>query len=265
MLGMAEHVYNLKRQHQDLRDFRHTMLLDPVDGVKLPKTVDLRPKLQFPIFDQGELGSCTANAGVAYKEYLLQDPKVALSRLYLYYKERELEGTINEDSGAEMREICKVLNQFGVCPEHDMPYNIGAFKSAPSTQAEADAAAYKIGAYHSVRTITEIKQALALRQRPVLIGIDVYESFESQTVARTGKVPLPNTTKEQALGGHAVLVVGYVDSAFSPYFSRLPVCKTSGYLIVRNSWGPNWGDKGYFYLPYEFVTKGVAYDFWVID
>lgn len=260
---MAKYNYNLRPSTPDERDFK----VMPINTAKLPSTVDLRP-LCPPVYDQGQLGSCTGNAGCAANTIRLakQDKKnldLMFSRLYLYYKERSLEGTISEDAGAQMRDICKALNKFGVCLESTIPYDITKFADTPSAAADTEAAKYKISTYSSLTDVNHIKAYLATQQQPVLMGMQVYDSFESDAVASNGIVPLPKRG-EQLLGGHAVLIVGYKDA--NPVKEALAslVGKPAGYFIVRNSWGPDWGDKGYFYLPYEFVTKKLAYDFWVI-
>jgi C1A family cysteine protease len=242
-------VYKLKSDHLDLRDYIHCPI--SITHTKdLPKVVDLRAQCS-PIVDQEKLGSCTANAIVSgLREYLLLQAKeswVALSRLFLYYEERLLEGTVNEDSGAEIRDGMKVLQNIGVCLESEDPYDITKFTNPPTAQNILDAKQYKISKYHRVSSLTMLKTALAEGQT-VVIGIKVYSSFEGDDVAKTGVVPMPNIEKEELLGGHAVLVVGYDD--------------TKQWAIVRNSWGINWGDKGYFYLPYEYWTKNLTMDMW---
>lgn len=240
--------YLLKKDTPDLRD--HIFYSTTYKKTEhLPVRVDLHDKCS-PIVDQGELGSCTANAiASGLKEYLLNNKAawIALSRLFLYWEERRLEGTVNEDSGAEIRDGMKVLNQIGVCPETDWPYDISTFANTPTDKMVADAAAYKVVEYHRIISLDQLKAALA-EGLPVVIGIDVYESFESDTVAKNGIVPLPNTSTEKYLGGHAVLAVGYDDDKKQ--------------IIVRNSWGTEWGDEGYFYLPYDYYNKGYVSDCW---
>jgi C1A family cysteine protease len=246
---MSKRQYLLKKDPVDLRDkvFRSTF----AKVEHLPVEVDLRPQLS-PIVDQGQLGSCTANAiASGLREYITlkeQQPLTRLSRLFLYWHERQLEGTIGEDSGAYIRDGMKVLQTIGVSPETDFPYNISKFTEQPSQQAESDAGKFKISEYHRITNVDQLKAALA-EGSPVVIGIDVYQSFESDTVAKTGKVPLPKRG-EQNLGGHAVLAVGYKKIGRTKY------------IIVRNSWGEDWGDKGYFYLPETFFTKGYVSDMW---
>lgn len=245
--------YPLKKELRDLRDF-HYMSTSYKRVSELPEETDLRPHLSA-VVDQGELGSCTANAIVSgLREYWLLNRAAGfeqLSRLYLYWHERELEGHVKEDSGAYIRDGMKVLQQFGVCPERDYPYRIEHFTDQPTSQAEKDAAAYRIKEYHRVTELDAMKAALA-EAMPVVIGLLLYESFESEEVARTGKVPYPRKSKENVLGGHAMLAVGYKDLA-----------RGNGYVIVRNSWGERWGDKGYCYIPYQmFRDTSIVMDMW---
>jgi C1A family cysteine protease len=241
--------YLLKQDIPDLRDYVYRsrsvkMVSD------LPKAIDLRSKMS-PIVDQGQLGSCTANAIASglreYLEIVAGKNLVRLSRLFLYYEERKLERTVDEDSGATIRDGMKVLAQIGVCPEADYPYDITKYTQAPSVKAIADAAQYRIIEYHRVADLNSLKVALS-EGLPVVFGFKVYESFESKEVSRTGEIPMPKKA-EQLLGGHAVLVVGYLDTG------------KSGNLIVRNSWGDDWGDHGYCYMPYRVFNKLVM-DMW---
>jgi C1A family cysteine protease len=238
--------YRLKQDPTDLRDkvYRSTSIVHPV---QFPKAIDLREKMS-PVVDQGQLGSCTANSIVSGLKEYLEGTGNRLSRLFLYYKERELEGSINEDSGAYIRDGMKVLAKNGVSSELLCPYHIDHFTEAPSEQAEREAANHTITAYHRVSDLNGVKAAL-VEGLPVVIGMTVYESFESEAVAASGKVPLPKKTEKQ-LGGHAVLVVGYKK------------IKSTEHLIVRNSWGEGWGDKGYCYIPSSFIKRGIINDMW---
>ncbi len=246
------HIYNLCRQCEDTRDLKLRFALS---APSLPQSVDLRPNCPA-VFDQGDLGSCTANAGVAAR-MMLDDISQMLSRLFLYYEERSLEGTVGEDAGASMRSICKALRRFGVCTEQLWPYIVSRFADAPSPAAVAEALTYRIGAYRALdccgprEQLAHIRQYIAAHRQPVLSGLDVYASFESAAAARSGVIPVPDPATQQYLGGHAVLLVGY-DNAKQQ-------------LIFRNSWGSRWGDAGYGYLPYDFVLDGYAFDFWVLE
>lgn len=248
---MTERVYKLKSDTEDLRDkiFRSTQFKSKT---VLPKSVDLRTGCSA-IVDQGKLGSCTANAiASGLREYWEEQAGklIPLSRLWLYWQERNIEGSVNEDAGAEIRDGMKVLQQLGCAPEADWPYDITKFTQTPPAKATADAVPFKVTEYHRVTALTTLKAALA-EGYPVVLGFDVYESFESDQVAKTGIIPLPNPG-ERLLGGHAVLAVGYKDDA---------KYKTNGFVICRNSWGEGWGDKGYFYLPYSYFAKYVS-DMW---
>lgn len=242
------HKYLLKKDTEDLRDhIFYSKCYKVVE--KLPAQVDLRSKCS-PVVDQGHLGSCTANAiASGLREYMLENKNawVALSRLFLYWEERNIEGTVSEDSGAKIRDGMKVLKKIGVCPETDWPYDTSTFANMPTDQDVIDAEPYKISEYHRIISLGQLKTAVA-ENLPVVIGIDVYSSFESDEVALSGIVPMPDKATEQLLGGHAVLVVGYDD--------------TKSQLIVRNSWGSSWGDKGYFYLPYDYYNHGYISDCW---
>lgn len=253
---MTKRAYPIKRQVADPKDRVKSYNLHP--SVKLAATVDLRPSCP-PIFDQGQLGSCSANAGNAYVMMLIgrQSGKPIteikmLSRLFQYYNERLIEGTVGEDAGAQMRDIGKAAQKYGVCTELLDPYIIEKFAETPTEQEYAEALNYKINSYHSLTTVEDIQTYLAVHQMPVLMGMEVFPSFESDTVAQTGIVPMPKKS-EASLGGHAVLIVGYKKIGRTLYF------------IVRNSWGEGWGDKGYFYLPATYITKGYAFDFWVLE
>lgn len=242
--------YKLKPDPIDLRDhiFKTASIIHPA---QFPPEVDLRPQMS-PIVDQGELGSCTANAIVSgLREFLeLKAGKslTQLSRLYLYWHERAVEGDIDQDGGAIIRDGMKILTDMGVPPETDFPYDITTFTNKPSDQAEKDASAFKITSYHRIFDLNGLKASL-VEGYPVVIGMSVFSSFESEDVANHGIVPLPQFG-ESNLGGHAVLAVGY---------------KTIGreeYLIVRNSWGTSWGDQGYCYIPSSFVPRNYINDMW---
>jgi C1A family cysteine protease len=220
----------------------------------LPLRVDLRGKCP-PVYDQGKLGSCTANAiGAAHQFEQIRQGKsrgsFAPSRLFVYYNERAMEGTIPMDSGALIRDGIKSVVKQGVCPETEWPYIVERFTSAPTEACYKHALSHQALAYRRVyQSLPQLRACLAAGF-PVVFGFTVYESFESRSVARAGVVPMPGRS-ERALGGHAVLAVGY------DHMKR--------WFIVRNSWGTKWGDKGYCYMPYEYVADSdLAADFWTI-
>lgn len=242
-------LYNRVKDKHDPRDHKYSAAA-PID---IPDQIDLRPGCS-PVEDQGELGSCTAHAIVGaleYDENKQREQPIRLSRLFVYYGERGLEGTLTEDSGAEIRDGIKVIAQLGTCNETLCPYVEENFKLKPSLEAYNDALKHKAIAYRRVnQTEDDLLHALASGY-PIAFGIYVYDSLESDEVAASGLVPMPDVNKEECLGGHAVLIVGY------DRIKRL--------FIIRNSWGSGWGENGYFYLPFDYVlSPDLAEDFWSV-
>jgi C1A family cysteine protease len=181
---------------------------------------------------------------------------VPLSRLFIYYQERVAEGTTMQDAGADLRDGMDCLMHLGVCREVLDPYNIANFTVAPTSVAVADAANYKISKYLRVNGINAVKQILASGM-PVVAGMDVFKQIESSAAATTGIVSIPKTG-EQAIGGHAVTVVGYQDTPrYTPGY-----WKGGGYWWMRNSWGKDWGVEGYFRLAYDYTNLGFMSEFW---
>ena len=219
----------------------------------LPASADLRPQCP-PVYDQGQLGSCTANAiagAIQFDRLKQQLAQVFVpSRLFIYYNERATEHTVDSDSGAQIRDGIKSVAKLGDCPETEWPYTIARFKTKPSPECYADALRYRVVSYQRLTPVlSQLKGCLASGY-PFVFGFTVYESFESPQVARTGHASLPGSS-ERAIGGHAVVGVGYQDA--------------KQWFIVRNSWGSGWGLKGYFTLPYAYLTdENLASDFWTI-
>jgi C1A family cysteine protease len=238
----------------DLPDHRdHLFAVPGPIAANLPASVDLRSKCP-PVLDQGQLGSCTANAlaNAHLFDQLAQTGGQDLlpSRLFIYWNERNLEGTVNSDSGAQIRDGIKVLAKLGAPPESLWPYDIQAFATKPPAQAFTVALSHQALNYQRVtQSLAQLKGALAAGF-PFVFGFTVYESFESEAVAKSGVVPLPSPT-ERSLGGHAVMAVGYDDS--------------TQVFRVENSWGPTWGQKGFFTIPYAYLASAdLASDFWTI-
>jgi C1A family cysteine protease len=233
----------------DYRDKLYSAIAKPPK--KLPSKVDLRDGCSA-VENQGQLGSCTANALAGNLEFLEKKAgkrATNLSRLFIYYNERAMEGTINEDAGAAIRDGVKTLVNLGVCSESKWPYKIAKFTDKPSPACFKQATSREVTSYHRIITLQQMKECLA-EGFPFVFGFSVYEAFESDAVAKTGKLNLPKRGEKQ-LGGHAVCAVGYDDSA-----SR---------LLVRNSWGTDWGLKGYFTMPYDYASNtNLADDFWTL-
>jgi C1A family cysteine protease len=239
--------YGFIKQKVDSRDllFRETVTM-------LPPSIDLRG-LNPPIYDQGQLGSCTANGIARLVEFDFMKQKLPIimpSRLFIYYNERAMEGTISQDSGANIRDGIKTINTLGVCDERLWAYNIAKFKQKPPAICYTDALLTKSIKYMVVtQDLNSIKSALVLGY-PVVIGFEVKTSFESATVAKTG-IYTPKAN-EKIIGGHCVVIVGYDDSTQR--------------FIIANSWGIDWGQLGYFTMPYsEVLNTSISSDFWVIE
>lgn len=247
---MPGHAFGWHPSLPDIRDYPMALAAPPSS---LPTKVDLRPQMP-PIGDQGQLGSCTAWASTAAYRYELDRQKLSdfePSELAQYYWTRALEGTTASDAGASIRDAVKALTKTGAAAENLWPYDISKFAVAPPSNVRQAARHHLALQYQSVpQNLTSLKSALAAGY-PIVIGITVYSSFESSTVERTGVVPMP-TAHEQVLGGHALLLAGYDDST-----SR---------FTTRNSWGTGFGDHGYVYLPYAYLTNPqLSSDFWIIQ
>lgn len=238
------HRYGWKPSLPDFHD-------RPADARDLPVLDEVDPRAELPpIVDQGNLGSCTANAIVAAAEYdfLLSGVDCpALSRLFLYYCERVREGTVSTDSGAYGRDGFKSLKKTGCPPEDVWPYLIEGFTTKPSDEAYAEAGQYKIKEYvhpglgqqnQNMLDRREAFKRLLSNRQTIAFGFTVYSSFESSW-GDTGFMPMPEKG-ESVLGGHEVLLVGYL-------------AEQPEYALVRNSWGTDWQLGGYFLMPWNFL------------
>ena len=247
---MIKHNFNgWKPDIPDQRDFTCSLK----SMIAPPSKVDLHlSKFMPPIYDQGELGSCTANGIGAAWEYELKKQglsDIMRSRLFIYYNERVIEKTVKQDAGAQIRDGIKTVGKEGVCNETEWPYIIEKFAIKPTRNCYKSALKNIALRYERLLSTEEYKQALA-QEYLVVFGMSVYESFESPDVAKTGIVPMP-AANEQLLGGHCVTLIGYDDS--------------SERFICRNSWGTEWGMNGYFTLPYAYFKPELTDDFWVIQ
>ncbi len=230
----------------DSRDFYYSAIRPKV---RVPVAVDLRAHCSA-VEDQGQLGSCTANALAGNIEFLDKEADGAYtdaSRLFIYYNERVLQGSVAADSGASLRNGIKTLAANGVCSEKAWPYAIEKFAAKPLARCYQEGLKHRIVSYHRIVTLADMLSCLS-EGFPFVFGFSVYESLQAPQVAKTGKVPMPKKT-ERMLGGHAVLAVGYdqKDKRF----------------LVRNSWGEAWGMKGYFTMPFAYLET-LAADFWTI-
>lgn len=258
-----KHKFTWKRDLPDFRDI-HYNTIRTYSLEQLPTSIDLRSKCS-PVENQDQLGSCTSFSLAGALEFLeeqalvtkVASPEIlvpleftSFSHLFIYYNERDIEDTVKEDGGGQIRDGIKTLAMLGGCSEPTWPYNESQVFTKPSEAAYQEALQHKISTYMRLDTLSDIKHCLAAGF-PVCFGFTVYNSFESAEVAATGLVPMPNEEFDSCVGGHAVLAVGYDD--------------VEQVVIVRNSWGPSWGLQGYFKLPYAYISNtDLASDFWTI-
>jgi C1A family cysteine protease len=235
---------------KDERDRKYTLK----SAVNLLSKVDFRDR--FPrVWNQGSLGSCTAHAvGAAclYQDIYDEDSPITVpSLLYIYYMTRALEGTIGIDAGATIRNTVKAVVKFGYPIDDLWPYKISDFRKRPDDNVIRSAAREKVSSYERIdRDLSHIQEVLS-HGDPIVFGFTVYESVYGQDVEKTGVIPIPKK-KEKVIGGHAVLACGYDDERQA--------------LIIRNSWGKEWGEAGYGYLPYHFVENAKhSGDFWTVS
>lgn len=238
-----------------VRDFpdNRDLLYSIEKPIQLPEFINLRDKCP-PVFNQYQLGSCTANAVAnAHLFCQMKQPgglNITPSRLFIYYNAREVRGWEKYDSGSAIRDAVKMVSKKGTCSEDEWPYIVEKFTKKPNKLCYVKGKEYQVLKYYSVpQTLRGMQQCLATGF-PIVFGFTIFENFMSDYVAKTGDALLPSND-EKSYGGHAVLCVGYDND--------------SKRFLVMNSWGSDWGKEGYFTLPYDYVLNpNLAADFWTI-
>lgn len=215
-----------------------------------PDVIDLRETGLLPkVLDQGDLGSCGLNAGAAmayYVEGKEGNKDLMFSRLAWYYDIRMEYGQENEDTGIQMRDLFRSLKRTGCALEINWEYDLKNWNVYPDMSALHEGYHRRLNlSYYRMFGTFDIESCIA-EGYPAVFGAVTYESFDS--VGPSGLVPIPEFT-EQRLGGHAMLIVGYL--------------RKKKLFIVLNSWGTSWGDQGYCYIPYAYMQQ-YAWDFWTL-
>lgn len=254
---MLKRKFGWIKDKVDTRDRRFRNLLTDLlvrRGVQLPPEFSLRPQMP-PVYDQGELGSCTANGGGAAHQFCqMKQPggkDFLPSRLFLYYNTRKIEGTAEEDSGCTIRDTFKSLNQYGVCPEADWPYDVAKFADQPSFDAYTAATGCRSIKYARVDQEEQVVKAVLASGFPIVFGFRVPSSF--QQIDGSGIMRMPRWW-ERSLGGHCVVAIGYKQ------------INGVWYIECRNSWGSRWGDQGHFWMPFAFfLNPARCSDLWVLE
>jgi len=250
LLGAVVAPIDTSPEHAVIHTSNGPVVVPEPDAVitVLPEAISMRSKMP-PVWNQGQLGSCTAMAASALFQYAHGDGPYSV--LHIYYYERLLEGTVNIDSGAQIRDAIQVLANTGVGLDKDWPYVISNFAVQPPLIELMEATQNKAISYSRLEP-SEYRLCLA-QGHPFIIGITVYSSFETPEVAVSGIVPMPQAG-DKMMGGHAVCVVGYNNNI-----------NGKKYYEVRNSWGETWGDQGYFWIPAEYLENpNLATDAWTI-
>ena len=246
-LGQHFKLGGYRPEKQNSKDKKYSASRDR----QLPPNVDLRSYMT-PVENQGNSNSCTANAMAGAYEYLtnrILGQSADVSRLFIYYNARELDGDCSQDQGTYLKSCVKVLRKHGACSENTWSFNLDQILEQPPKKAYKEAANFRVEDAARVEIDLHTMQSCLAEGYPFAFGLQLFSSF--QQAGSTGLVPMPDPDNEKHDGGHAMLCVGYSDA--------------DQVFIVRNSWGTDWGEQGYCYIPYDYMTKpDLIHDCWTI-
>jgi C1A family cysteine protease len=236
---------NYKFQKEDSRDLQFDHKLLATNSVT---NYNLNIK---KIYDQEQLGSCVSNAIALVINYI--NNIMLPSRLYIYFNGRaiSIDKNISDDTGLVIRDGCKCVSKYSVCSENNWPYNINLYSTMPSLGSYNSTYNLPNFTYYAVIQTAAAIQAALQANNPIIFGFNVYSSFMSRAVSSTGIVPMPNTRTETIAGGHCTVISGF--NSVTKMFKCV------------NSWGTNWGDQGFFYMPYAYILNpSLTRDLWII-
>jgi hypothetical protein len=211
---------------------------------RLPKKVDLRA-FMTEVEDQGETNSCAANAVAGAYEYLVKrhlgEESYDVSRLFIYYNGRAVDDCAHEDEGSVIGSLIESLKEHGACSEETWPFEEDSVNDEPSEDAYEEASQFLVEDTAVIPTRLEAWKSALAEGYPIIFGVSLFESFDKHRKPGLVPVPSPRESSRESHGGHAMLAVGYSDK------DRV--------FIVRNSWGEEWGDNGYCYIPYDYLLN----------
>lgn len=245
--------FGYKQDLPDPRDYKYKAV-----AIELPESVDLSADF-LPVRNQGDLGACTAFATGAMVEYVRNKQKLkmwSVSTLFTYYTTRQIEGTVDSDSGAYVRDALKSVVNYGVTSEKTWPYDITVFKQNPPEHAWEDALNHQAVVYYRIDPTRENILSCLAEGYPFTFGMKLYQSFVDTQCGFMvhNYLSMPDTGKEKLIGGHCMLAVGY-----SKWIDG------NTYIKVRNSWGTHVGLRGYHNIPIDyFLDPNLSSDFWTI-
>jgi hypothetical protein len=256
MITSTGHYLGRKPDSTDFRDRRYSAVHSEALAIRPPPRASLRALLP-PCFDQGTEQSCGPHSGAGMMAHLFPENRYPVSRNQIYWSVRDLEGDTAEDGGVETRDVLRVLCSVGAAPEMIWPYTSQTLFTAPPANVLAAAGTSRLLSYSRLTDADHYMSCAGVEGFTFILGFTCLESFDGGDIARTGVMTMPGSSEKQ-IGGHDVLVVGYdTDFKNSDVFKQSgvdPALVSDIALEIRNSWGPDWGDGGHFWMPMPYAT-----------